>query len=124
MLQDPYTPACEKEEEMDKSKYLIVVGVVLYLATFTRPGISFAVSVLARHSKKSMAHHWACIKHLFRYLRGTKDVGLLYSKHGAATFEGYADVGYKSDPKTGKSQIGYIFLKSGLPYPGSLSNRL
>ena len=28
---------------------------------------------------------------------------------------GYADAGYKSDPKTGKSQTGYIFIKNGAP---------
>ena len=72
-LQDPYPPACEEEKEMDKSKYLAAVGALLYLATFTRLDIFFAVSVLARHSQKSTARHWAGIKHLFRYLRGTKD---------------------------------------------------
>ena len=98
---------------MDKPKYLAIVGALLYLATFTRPDISFAVSVLARHLQKPIARHWEGIKHLFHYVRGTEDMGLLYSKHGAATFEGYADVGYKFDLKTGKSQTGYIFLKAG-----------
>ena len=55
--QDPYTPACEEEIEMDKSKYLAMVGVLLYLAVFTRPDISFAVNVLARHSQKPTARH-------------------------------------------------------------------
>ena len=31
------------------------------------------------------------------------------------TFEGYADVEYKSDPKIGKSQTNYIFLMVGAP---------
>ena len=113
MLQDPYSLAWEEEEEMDKSKYLIVVGALLYLATFTRLDILFIVSVLARHSQKPTARHWVGIKYLFRYLRGTKDLGLLYSKQGKATFEGYVDTGYKSDPKSSKSQTGYIFLKAG-----------
>ena len=100
-LQDLYTPACE-EEEMDKPKYLAAVVALFYIATFIRPDISFAVSVLVRQSHKSTVHYWVGIKYLFRYLRSTKDLGLLYSKHGAATFEGYVDVGYKIDPKTGK----------------------
>ena len=114
-LQDPYTPACKEEEEMDKPKYLVAVGALLYFATFTRPDISFAMSVLARHSQKPTARHWARIKHLFRYFKGTKDVGLLYSKQENATFERYADARYKSNPKFGKSQIGYIFLKARAP---------
>ena len=113
--QDPYTPAYEEEEKMDKPKYLTTIGLLLYLATFTRPDISFAVNVLAKHSQKSTAMHWTGIKHLFRYLRGTKDLGLLYTKQGKATLKGYTNVGYKFDTNIGKSQSGYIFLKAGAP---------
>ena len=98
---------------MDKPGYLTAVGALLYLATFTRPDISFAVSTLGRHFQKPTVRHWAGVKHLFRYLRGTEDLGLLYSRDGATRFVGYADAGYKSDPKSGKSQIGYIFIKNG-----------
>ena len=116
MLQDPYTPTSkEEEEEVDKLGYLTAIGALLYLATFTRPDISFTVSTLGRHSQKPTVKHWAGVKHLFRYLRGTKDLGLLYSRDGATRFVGYADAGYKSDPKSGKSQTGYIFLKNGAP---------
>ena len=114
-LQDPYTPASEEEEEIDKPGYLVAVGALLYLATFTRPDISFAVSTLGCHSQKPTMRHWASVKHLFRYLRGTEDLGLLYSRDGVSKFIGYADAGYKSDPKSGKSQTGYIFLKNGAP---------
>ena len=91
------------------------MGTLLYLTTFTRPDISFAVSTLGCHSQKPTVRHWAGVKHLFRYLRGTEDLGLLYSRKGATRFVGYADAGYKSDPKSGKSQTGYIFLKNGAP---------
>ena len=114
-FQDPYTPASEEEEEVDKQGYLTAVGALLYLATFTRPDISFAVSTLGRHSQKPTVRHWAGVKHLFRYLRGTEDLRLLYSRNGTREFVGYADAGYKSDPRTGKSQTEYIFLKNGAP---------
>ena len=78
-LQDPYTPASEEEEKVDKAEYLTAVGALLYLATFTRLDISFAVSTLGRHSQKPTVRHWAGDKHLLRYLRGTEDLGLLYS---------------------------------------------
>ena len=110
-LEDPYTPTSE-EEEVDKPGYLAAVGALLYLAMFTHPDISFAVSTLARHSQKPTTRHWARIKHLFRYLKGTKDLELLYTRAGAAKFEGFADAGYKSDPKSDKFQTGYIFIKA------------
>ena len=51
IVDNPYRP-CEEEEEQsyDKTGYLAAVGVLLYLSTFTHPNISFATSVLARHS--------------------------------------------------------------------------
>ena len=98
---------------MDKAGYLATVGALLYLATFTCPDISFAVSTLGRHSQKPTVRHSAGVKHLLRYLRGTEDLGLLYSRDGATKFVGYANAGYKSNPKTGKSQTGYIFIKNG-----------
>ena len=114
-FQDPYTLANEEEEEIDKPGYLAAVGALLYLATFMRPDISFAVSTLGRHSQKPTVRHWAGVKHLFRYLRGTEGLGLLYSRNKETRFVGYANVEYKSDPKSGKSQTGYIFLKNGTP---------
>ena len=110
-------PACQEEEEefTDRTRYLAAVGALLYLATFTRPDISFTVSVLARHSQKPSIRHWRVVKHVFRYLRGTEDLGLHYVKTGSSEIIGYADAGYKSDVTTGKSQTGYIFLYSNAP---------
>ena len=80
MNEDPYSPCKEEEEELDKPRYLAAVGALLYLATYTRPDISFAVSVLSHHSQKSTSCHWARVKHLLRYLRGTEDLGLHYTR--------------------------------------------
>lgn len=112
---NPYSPSQEEEEELDKSSYLAAVGALLYLSTYTRPDISFNVSVLARHSQKPAARHWAGVIHLFRYLRGTEDLGLYFTKAQNSGFTRYADARYKSDPKTGKSHIGYIFMKNNAP---------
>jgi hypothetical protein len=111
---DPYRP-CEEEEEIlgEQYPYLAAVGALLYLATSTRPDISFAVSVLARHSARPTLRHWNGIKHLFRYLKGTEHLGLHYTRSANSTLVGYADAGYRSDPATSKSQTGYVFLRHG-----------
>jgi hypothetical protein len=113
--EDPYRPAEPNEEEIDRTQYLAAVGALLYLATNTRPDISFAVSVLARHSQRPTSRHWQGIKHLLRYLRGTEDLGLHFRKNAPKEIIGYADSGFKTDPITGKSQTGYLFLKNGAP---------
>ena len=112
---DPYRPCEEEEEEIDKKRYLAAIGALLYLATHTRPDIAFAVSVLAHHSCKPTHWHWAAFKHLLRYLRGTEDLGLHYTKDAESAIVDYADSGFKTDEINGKSQTGYIFLKNGAP---------
>lgn len=59
--------------------------------------------------------HWAGVKHLMRYLRGTEDLGLHFTKNAEPQIIGYADSGFRTDELSGKSQTGYIFLKSGAP---------
>ena len=88
---DPYRPCEEEEEFYDKTRYLVAVGALLYLSTFTCPDISFATSVLARHSQKASMRLWNGVKHLLRYLRGMEDLGLYYTKGGIVEIVGYAD---------------------------------
>ena len=59
--------------------------------------------------------HWHAVKHVLRYLRGTEDLGLHYTKSGPSAILGYTDAGYQSDVITGKSQTGYIFLQNNVP---------
>jgi len=111
---DPYR-LCEEDEETlsENYPYLATVGALLYLATSTRLDIAFAVSVLVRYSAHPTLQHWTGIKHLFHYLKGTKDLRLHYSQSLDPTLVEYADARYRSDPATSKSQIGYIFLRHG-----------
>jgi hypothetical protein len=114
---EPYRPCEEEEEEefYDRTRYLAVVGAVLYLSTLTRPDISFTISVLARHSQKPAMRHWNGVRHVLRYLRGTEDLGIHDTIGGTLEIVGYADAGFKSDDISGKSQTGYIFLKNNAP---------
>jgi hypothetical protein len=91
--------------------YLSAIGALMYLANQTRPDISFAVSLLARHSAQLTIRHWNGIKRIFRYLQGTVDKGLYFPKVRRNEPIGFADAGYLSDPDDTKSQTGYIFLQ-------------
>lgn len=117
MHDDPYRP-CEKEEEViDKTDYLTAAGALIYLAIHTtwRPNITFATSILATHSQKSTIRHWNGVKHLMRYLIGTKDLGFHFRKTDATEIIGYANSGFKTNETTEKFQTWYIFLKNGAP---------
>ena len=81
----------------------------MYLANYTRSDIAFLVNLLTRYSSAPTKRHLNEIKHILRYLRGTSDMRLFYSKAMEAQLLGYADVGYLSDPHKARSQTGYIF---------------
>jgi hypothetical protein len=53
----------------------------MYLTNSTQQDIAFAVNLLARHSAKPTKRHWVGVKTILRYLNGTRDLGLLYSRN-------------------------------------------
>ena len=111
---DPFRPKGEKEKLLGPEvPYLSAIGALMYLANSTRPDIAFAVNLLARFSSCPTRRHWNGIKHIFRYLQGTSDMGLFYSNQSISQLVGYADAGFLSDPHNGKSQTGYLFTCGG-----------
>ena len=107
---DPFRP-CEKGEELlgPEVPYLSAISALMYLATCTRSDIAFPVNLLARYSSAPTRRHWNGIKHILRYLKGTSDMGLFYSKESKQQLLGYADLGYLLDPHKARSQTGYVF---------------
>ena len=85
----------------------------MYLANYTRPCISFYVNFLARYNFASTRRHWNGIKYILRYLHGTTDIGLFYSRESKQQLFEYADTLYLSDPHKGRSQTRYVFNYSG-----------
>ncbi|XP_074337051.1 secreted RxLR effector protein 161-like [Apium graveolens] len=122
---DPFRPREDDEEVLGPEiPYLGVIDALMYLANNTRPDITFAVNLLAEFSSAPMDRHCNGIRHIFRYLRGTINFGLLFPKNSTSQLIGYADTGYLSDPHFGKSQTGYVFTYCGTPFPGNLRSRL
>ena len=107
---DPFRPKEENEKLLGPEvPYLRAIGALMYLANCTRPDIAFSVNLLARYSSSPTLRHWNRVKHLLRYLRGTSDMGLFYSKVPKPELLGYTDAGYLSDPHKARSQSGYVF---------------
>jgi len=94
-----------------KARYQELVGCLLYLATCTRPDISFAVGRLARFVSAPTQAHWGAGKAVLRYLQGTKDLGIEYGK--ASELTAYHDADYAADVDTRRSTTGAVFLFNG-----------
>jgi hypothetical protein len=113
---DPFRPLKAPEVVLgEEYPYLAAIGALMYLSNCTRPDIAFAVNCLARSSSSPTMRHWKGVKHIFRYLKGTVDMGLLYQKvpKDQSALVGYADASYLSDPHKARSQTGYVFTSGG-----------
>ena len=86
-----------------------VIEALLYLANCTRPNIAFAVNLLARFNASPTRRHWNDIKHVFLYLQGSQDLGLLYTRNQYMTLVGYLDAGYMSDPHNVSPRLVMVF---------------
>jgi hypothetical protein len=54
------------------------VGSLMYLATQTRPDISYTVGLLVRFNSNPGEKHWGAVKHLMCYINGTLDYRITY----------------------------------------------
>ncbi|SCZ99742.1 BZ3501_MvSof-1269-A2-R1_Chr12-2g03444 [Microbotryum saponariae] len=80
----------------------------------TRPDIAFAVSKVASHCNNFSQQDWEALMHILRYLKGTRDVGLLFRKsEGAPLLKGFVDADHGADPETRRSVTGFVFLCAG-----------
>ena len=60
--------------------------------------------------------HLAAVKHLFRYIAGTLNFGIKYSKQeGGGNFLGYSDSDFAGDIGDRKSTSGVIFFLGNKP---------
>jgi len=61
------------EEDCDPTIYQSMIGNLLCAMTSTRPDIAYATRLLNRCNHDPSNGHMVALKHLFRYLNGTKD---------------------------------------------------
>ena len=59
--------------------------------------------------------HWTAVKHVFRYLNGTRSLGITYHKGGEIEPLAYSDADWGSDTNDRKSISGYVFIMSTGP---------
>jgi hypothetical protein len=89
-----------------------MIGSLMYLASATRPNISFAVSKLSRFTSNPGDDHWRAIEHVMHYLVGTMEYGIHYSSF-PAVLEGYNDANWISDIDELYATSGHIFTLGG-----------
>ena len=106
-LATPMSPAVKLHADPDGKSvnitaYRGMIGSLLYL-TASRPDIMFATCLCARYQADPKESHLLAVKRIFRYLKGTPNLGLWYPSGSDFSLKGYSDAdhaGCKMDRKS------------------------
>ena len=122
MSQDIYlskrmSPKILKERNrMSSILYASVVGSIMYVILYTMPDVAYALGIVSWFQVDPDEDHWKVVKNIFKYLRKTKDIFLVYGGSDPK-LEGYSNSSFQSDPDDSKSTLGYVFTL----YDGAVS---
>ena len=101
----------EKINEIKKVPYREAIGSLMYLANATRPDIAFAINYLARKQLNPTEDDWNDVKRIFRYLRGTTNLGLKFTSN-SEKLEALTDASFR-DCENSASTGGYVIKLFG-----------
>lgn len=97
-------------EAVDPSRYRSLIGSLRYLVN-TRPDLAYPVGIVSRFMEKPGKEHWAAVKQILRYVKGTVGYGCVYKAgSGEAELIGYSDSDLAGDIDDRKSTSGFVFL--------------
>ncbi|GJR84471.1 hypothetical protein Tco_0155256 [Tanacetum coccineum] len=95
----------EDGEPFDDTKYRGMIGSLLYL-TASRQDIMFSVCLCAYFQETPKTSHLEAVKRIFRYIKGTSQLGLWYPKETGVETIVYADSDHAGDYVDRKSTSG------------------
>nr|GEY60436.1 retrotransposon protein, putative, unclassified [Tanacetum cinerariifolium] len=104
------TPMVEKSKldedkegkAIDPSHYRSMIGTLLYLIA-SIPDLQFAICMCARYQARPTEKHLHMVKKIFRYLRGTVNRGLWFSKDSSISLTAFADADHAGCQDTRRS---------------------
>nr|GEU96079.1 hypothetical protein [Tanacetum cinerariifolium] len=86
----------------DATLYRGMIGSLMYLKS-SRPDLTYAVCLCARYQEKPTEKHLNAIKQIFRYLKGTINMGLWYSNDTGMSLTAYANADHAGCQDTRRS---------------------
>lgn len=108
------TEPCGECGTIDGTEYRSIVGKLNYLASTTRPDLTFSVSYLSQFNQCPHPDHMTAAKNVLKYLATTADRGIRYVK-GGGPLEVYADADWAQCPMDRRSYSGYVVMCGGGP---------
>ena len=97
-------------QSVDVTLYRSMIECLLYL-TSSRPDIAFSVGVCSKFQSNPKVSHLNAVKRIIKYVGGTCDYGLFYSKESNLSLTGFSDsdqVGNVDDRKSTTGRCFYV----------------
>ena len=82
------------------------VGCLLWVAGNTRPDVANPVRAIARHSHIPSPRHWNGLRKIMGYLKGTRDLGIVFRRGGGLKLSLYVDADYADKANDRRSVSG------------------
>jgi hypothetical protein len=103
----------------DVSLYRQMVGSLMYASISTRPDITHATNIVARHMSNPSQADMTKVRRIFKYLANARHHGLVYTSNqhhaGVAKIHAYSDADWAGDITDRKSTTGYCtFMNDNL----------
>ena len=90
------------------TQFRSIIGSLIHLMSCTRPDLSFCVTFLSQFMKDPNESNLLVAKDVLRYLKGTAEISLVFTKATDVFLNGYSDSDWGSLPDR-KSVTGYCF---------------
>lgn len=99
--------ACDKP-------YKQLIGCIMYAMIGTRPDLCYSVSYFSRFQSHPTELHWKHLKRVLRYIKGTINYKLHFSKHNSKSIlDGFVDADWGNDINDRRSTTGYFIILFG-----------
>jgi hypothetical protein len=113
-LSEEMSPKTDEERErMAGVPYRAAIGSLMYLMVSTRPDLAAAVGLLSRFLQNPGEQHWMAVKKIFKYLQGSRKLGLKYERGEKVELTAYTDSDWAGDIDSRKSTSGYVVMMGG-----------
>ena len=108
MLTTHNHPSPLDEEFVDKLEYMRLVGLLNYLAIYSRPDILYALSIVSQKAQNPTRADMLKVKRIFRYIYQTKEKCIIFKKTKNLNIICYVDASHNCY-MDGKSHYSFLF---------------
>jgi len=115
---------CEKLSPKKAEEFHNLVAKTLYATKRARPDTCMSVAFLTTRVQEPDKDDWKKLRHLMKYLRGTRDLPLTLSANGSGVLKWWVDASFAVHPNMRGQMGGGLSMGRGFPVVTSTKQKL